>query len=95
MRSMKSLPFGCCWEVSELGVEDREDEEEGVGNWRDARFARMDDEDGPRLAKEFYKRMVKHGDSRKAARALNSALRALGRQKVPINRIMRFVHIGI
>jgi len=59
----------------------------------------MVDDDGPELAEVFYREMVehesKHMDGRGAAVALREGIKHLRNKGVPVNRFMRFVHIGI
>jgi len=58
----------------------------------------MVDEDGPRIAKEFYKHMFRNPenkvDFRDSAEALNVAIRAMRKNGVPLERWIMFVHIG-
>ena len=58
----------------------------------------MADEDGPIVSKEFYKHMFRKPDNkadfRDSAEALNSAIRALRKNRVPLERWILFVHIG-
>ncbi|KAG9011296.1 hypothetical protein FRB93_003098 [Tulasnella sp. JGI-2019a] len=59
----------------------------------------MADEDGPVLAKEFYKYMFRNGPEganyRDSARALNVATKVLRRKRVPLERWIGFVHYGM
>jgi len=58
----------------------------------------MDDQDGPTISKEFYKHMFRkpgnEADFRDSAEALNVAIRALRKNRVPLERWILFVHIG-
>jgi len=58
----------------------------------------MDDEDGPMISKEFYKHMFRKSgnkaDFRDSAEALNVAIRAMRKNRVPLERWILFVHIG-
>ncbi|KAG8902134.1 hypothetical protein FRB99_004821 [Tulasnella sp. 403] len=58
----------------------------------------MNDEDGPVLAKEFYKKMVRGNGGFKegtnAAVALHNAIKVLRVNRVPTSRWINFVHIG-
>jgi hypothetical protein len=58
----------------------------------------MDDEDGPKIAKEFYKHMFRKqgnkADFRDSAEALNLATRAMRKNGVPLERWTSFVHFG-
>jgi len=58
----------------------------------------MDDEDGPTISKEFYKHMFRKSGNkanfRDSAEALNVAIRALRKNRVPLERWILFVHIG-
>ena len=58
----------------------------------------MDDEDGPMISKEFYKHMFRKSGNeanfRDSAEALNVAIRAMRKNRVPLERWIFFVHIG-
>ncbi|KAI0042252.1 TPR-like protein [Auriscalpium vulgare] len=58
----------------------------------------MDDEDGPLLAQEFYKRILhpkaKPVDFKDAAKVLKAVTNEMRRQNVPLHRWVPFVHIG-
>jgi CHAT domain-containing protein len=58
----------------------------------------MHDEDGPTISKEFYKHMFRYpgnkADFRDSAEALNVAIRAMRKNRVPLERWILFVHIG-
>jgi CHAT domain-containing protein len=58
----------------------------------------MNDEDGPSISKEFYKHMFRKpgnkADFRDSAEALNVAIRAMRKNRVPLERWILFVHIG-
>jgi CHAT domain-containing protein len=58
----------------------------------------MEDEDGPTIAKEFYKYMFRkpgnQADFRDSAEALNMAIRSMRKNDVPLERWIMFVHIG-
>lgn len=58
---------------------------------------RMRDDDGPVLAGEFYKHLLREGrgDIRHSAMALNTATKALREAGVPPDRWATYVHIGI
>jgi len=56
---------------------------------------KMWDDDGCPLAEAFYREMVQHWDSGRAAVALHEAIKALRRRRVPMSHWIRFVHIGI
>ncbi|KAG8877655.1 hypothetical protein FRB97_003209 [Tulasnella sp. 331] len=59
----------------------------------------MDDEDGPKVAKIFYEYMFRNGpegvDCRDAAKALSRAVKRLRVRRVPLERWINFVHLGI
>jgi CHAT domain-containing protein len=57
----------------------------------------MVDLDGPDISNEFYKYMFQSGggDIRNAAAALNHATREMRKRKIPMDRWINFVHIGI
>jgi CHAT domain-containing protein len=57
----------------------------------------MVDLDGPDVANEFYKYMFQSdtGNIRNTAAALNHATREMRKRKIPIDRWINFVHIGI
>ncbi|KAJ6529019.1 CHAT domain-containing protein [Mycena vulgaris] len=58
----------------------------------------MADEDGPQVSRDFYTHMFRGGassDARKAAVALNSAVRLMRKNNVPLQRWVNFIHIGI
>jgi len=56
------------------------------------------DEDGPTISKEFYKHMFRKSANkanfRDSAEALNVAIRAMRKNRVPLERWILFVHIG-
>ena len=58
----------------------------------------MEDEDGPIISRDFYKYMFRElgnrADFRDSAEALNLAIRAMRRNRVPLERWIMFVHIG-
>jgi hypothetical protein len=58
----------------------------------------MADIDGPVLAKEFYTYMFRKPgnkvDFRDSAEGLNRAIRALRKNRVPLERWVMFVHFG-
>ncbi|KAI0320132.1 CHAT domain-containing protein [Amylostereum chailletii] len=61
----------------------------------------MADEDGPMVARAFYKAMLKFAggdvaklDYRNSAKALHMAVRVMRRNGVPLDRWVNFVHIG-
>jgi CHAT domain-containing protein len=59
----------------------------------------MDDEDGPDMARDFYRYMFRDlgsgkVDFRDAATALNRATREMRKKKIPLSRWVNFVHIG-
>ncbi|KAG8872985.1 hypothetical protein FRB98_009277, partial [Tulasnella sp. 332] len=57
------------------------------------------DEDGPIIARRFYKYMFRNGpeavDCRDSADGLAMAIRVLWRRNVPLDRWVNFVHFGI
>ncbi|KAG8900931.1 hypothetical protein FRB99_005669 [Tulasnella sp. 403] len=59
----------------------------------------MADVDGPTLASEFYKDMIKKGGKRKGsgnvAAALRKAVKEMRKAKVPLSRWVNFVHFGV
>jgi tetratricopeptide (TPR) repeat protein len=58
----------------------------------------MDDKDGPVISMEFYKHMFRKpgnkANFRDSAEALNLAIRAMRKNRVPLERWILFVHIG-
>ncbi len=55
----------------------------------------MFDKDGPSLAKNFYRKLIKSGgDYRKSAAALHHAISKMRKKKIPAERWAMFVHIG-
>jgi tetratricopeptide (TPR) repeat protein/CHAT domain-containing protein len=58
----------------------------------------MADEDGPTISKEFYKYMFRTSGNKAnfkdSAEALNVAIRAMRKNRVPLERWIFFVHIG-
>jgi CHAT domain-containing protein len=57
----------------------------------------MVDIDGPDITQDFYKYMFQDGvgNIRNAVAALNYATREMRKRKVPLDRWINFVHIGI
>jgi len=58
----------------------------------------MEDEDGPTISNEFYKYIFRNPgnkvDFRDSAEALNVAIRAMRKRRVPLEGWVMFVHIG-